>query len=60
MVPQRHTRRGFLGMTGLSALGLALAACGGGDETAAAAEEPIETGDEALKRLLPASQRVGS
>ena len=57
MVPQRHTRRGFLGMTGLGALGLALAACGGGGDTAAATEEPIETGDEALKRLLEGNDR---
>ena len=57
MVPQRHTRRGFLGMTGLSALGLALAACGGSSDAAAVTEEPIETGDEALKRLLEGNDR---
>ena len=57
MVPQRHTRRGFLGMTGLGALSVALTACGGSDDSAAAAEEPIETGDEALKRLLEGNDR---
>ena len=44
-------------MTGLGALGLALAACGGSSDAAAVTEEPIETGDEALKRLLEGNDR---
>ena len=56
MLPERHSRRGFLGLTGLTAMSLVLAACGG-DSPVAAAEEPIETGEEALKRLLDGNDR---
>ena len=56
MLPERHTRRGFLGLTGLSAMGLFLAACGG-DAPAAVTETPVESGEDALGRLLEGNDR---
>ncbi len=56
MLTDRHTRRGFLGLSGLSALSVLLAACGGGD-AAPAAETAIESPEEALERLLQGNAR---
>ena len=57
MFSQRHTRRGFLGLTGLTAMSAVLAACGGGGEAAAETEEPVESPEEALKRLIEGNLR---
>jgi carbonic anhydrase len=59
MLTQRHTRRGFLGLTGLTAMSVVLAACGGG-ETAAAVEEAVETPEEALLRLVEGNIRYAA
>lgn len=59
MFTQRHTRRGFLGLTGLTAMSVVLAACGGG-ETAAAVEEAVETPEEALLRLVEGNIRYAA
>ena len=56
MLTDRHTRRGFLGLSGLSALSVLLAACGGGD-AAPAAEAAVESPEEALERLLQGNAR---
>jgi carbonic anhydrase len=56
MSSQTHSRRGFLSLSGLSALSLALAACGGGS-SAPPAEAAIESPEEALLRLLEGNAR---
>ena len=52
----RHSRRTFLSLSGLTAMGLVVAACGGGS-SAPAAEAPIESPEEALMRLLEGNVR---
>ena len=52
----RHSRRTFLSLSGLTAMGLVVAACGGGS-SAPAAEAPIESPEEALTRLLEGTVR---
>ena len=52
----RHSRRTFLSLSGLTAMGLVVAACGGGS-SAPAAEAPIESPEEALTRLLEGNVR---
>ena len=52
----RHSRRTFLSLSGLTAMGLVVAACGGGS-SAPAAEAPIESPEEALMRLLEGNAR---
>lgn len=59
MFTQRHTRRGFLGLTGLTAMSAVLAACGGGG-SAAATEEAVETPEEALMRLVEGNIRYAA
>lgn len=59
MFTQRHTRRGFLGLSGIAAMSVVLAACGGG-ETAAATEEAVETPEEALLRLVEGNIRYAA
>lgn len=56
MFTERHTRRGFLGLTGLTAMSAVLAACGGGG-AAAVTEETVETPEEALLRLIEGNIR---
>jgi carbonic anhydrase len=56
MFTERHTRRGFLGLTGLTAMSVVLAACGGGG-AAAVTEETVETPEEALLRLIEGNIR---
>lgn len=55
MLSELHTRRRFLGLSGLSALSVVLAACGG--DAAPAAEVAVETPEEALERLLEGNAR---
>lgn len=55
MLSELHTRRRFLGLSGLSALSVVLAACGG--DAAPAAEAAVETPEEALERLLEGNAR---
>lgn len=57
MFTQRHTRRGFLGLSGLAAMSAVLSACGGGGGAAAETEEAVETPEEALLRLVEGNIR---
>lgn len=57
MFTQRHTRRGFLGLTGLAAMSAVLTACGGGGSAGAETEETVETPEEALMRLVEGNLR---
>ena len=57
MFPESHTRRRFLGLSGVAALGLVVAACGGSSGTAAVTEVPVDNGEDALGRLLEGNDR---